>query len=125
MKYFLLIYLIFLVSCSVIQKPADSESRSPSSEDYKSSCALLVGPFLKETNRPDLINKSRLIEMGIIRKEDLKILEGKLIIDSLTISETDIKQTAVSYLLIKKKFPHFEEEQILTHYQLLKETCGL
>ncbi|MFA6236278.1 MAG: hypothetical protein WC635_03035 [Bacteriovorax sp.] len=39
------------------------------------------------------------------------------------LSTDESRQIELSYALIKKKYPHFNKQQILTHYQLLKDNC--
>jgi hypothetical protein len=125
MKWVLIINLIAVSSCSGIQKSKDLESREPSSIESDSTCRTLLGPFFKSDVNDALMDKIGLIEKGIIHEGDLKILRGKFLINSLPQNNEELKQIEVSYLLIKKQYPHFDEEQILSHYQLLKNFCGM
>lgn len=116
MKYVCLLSLITLLSCSttpVLRGPASNTG---------GSCDQLMGSFIgksKNENKEDLLNNK------VIRQEDLKFLDSHLFADSLSDQGADRESVEVSYLLIKKKFPHFDEEQVLGHYQLLKTYCGI
>lgn len=113
---------ITLSSCSGISV---NDSRTPSSvSPAMSTCLDLASPFLKD-NRESALDIKSLLEKGLIKEKDLKFLEGKLIQDSLSSNQEDSKEMQLSYLLIKKKFPYFDEEQVLSHYQLLTQFCGL
>lgn len=122
MNTFLITFsLITLASCSSITL---NDSRAPSSVIPTSTCHELLSPFLLDKFDSSIDLKS-LLEKGLIKENDLKILEGKLIRDSLALNPKDSNEMQVSYLLIKKRYPHFGEEQILGHYELLTQFCGL
>ena len=127
MKAFITLILITLASCSTtdqIKPGKPSESRVPSSVVNEPSCTMLVGSFLQSPSN-EVLTKKALIEKGIINEQDLKILAEDSLKNSLPDNAAEKEQMEMSYLLIKKQVPHFNQEQILTHYQLLKESCGV
>ncbi|MGZ3787040.1 MAG: hypothetical protein ACXVLQ_00875 [Bacteriovorax sp.] len=123
MKWFLLFTLINLVSCSSNPRSELLESRAPSSDGNADTCDALLHPFIQSAENRS--SKRSLLEKGIIQKSDLKILKGDLLLNSLPENPEEKEQVEIAYLLIQKKFPHFDQEQIHAHYELLKEYCGM
>ena len=81
--------------------------------------------YFLHPSKESTLSKKSLIEKGILEGSDFKILESELLKKSLSRNLAEKENTEISYLLIKKRYPHFDQEQILAHYQLLQNFCGL
>lgn len=125
MRKIFIISLFTIASCSTTKTSQEGTSRGPGSVETSSTCNGLAISLINANSSEVPLNKKMLVKKGIIRESDLKLLEQKLILASLPDKSEEIKQMEVSYLLIKKKYPHFEEEQIIAHYQLLRNFCGM
>lgn len=96
-------------------------SRAPSSKAQLGVCYALIDPFINESYTVN--NASELVKKGIISESDLKLLNETEIHNTLRPDGNDERSMEISYLLIKKQYPHFSNEQILAHYQLYKTSC--
>ncbi len=92
------------------------ESRDPSSA-AGNNCQEMLQPFFdSHETRP---------AKETFTEADRTFLKSDLLSNSLPKNPAEKEQTEMSYLLIKKKFPHFEDEQVLAHFELLKSSCGI
>lgn len=120
MRNIQLFCLTILISCSSNQM---NISRDPSSDTKILSCEDLVKGLYSKSG--DGLSQKQLLDKGILDRKDLSILKGSILSQSLPTDLKDKEQVEISYLLIKKQFPHFEEEQILAHFEMLKSYCGI
>jgi hypothetical protein len=123
MRNALLIYLTILASCS-----SPSTSTSFLSEQDRSiasvsdlNCVELVKGFKANGDN----SKKKLLASGVLRPIDLEVLDHESIKNFLSQSSVDKENVELSILLIKKRFAHFEDDQLIANYQLLTKYCGI
>lgn len=111
--------LFIIASCST----TPPSLRGPAAISSESVCESGVKSFFE--NEGSSITKSDLLKKDFISQKDLKFLEGSVISKTFSENSVEREQMEISYLLIKKQYPDFAEEQVVDHYQLLKVYCGM
>ncbi|MBC7429115.1 MAG: hypothetical protein H7336_10915 [Bacteriovorax sp.] len=119
MKYVVIFILFTLASCSTTAP----SSRGPAANSSNDVCLSSLKIFFN--NEVTAVKKSDLLNKNIILQKDLKFLEGSIISKTFSDNSAERGQMEISYLLIKKQYPDFSEEQVIDHYQLLKVYCGM
>ncbi|MBC7714670.1 MAG: hypothetical protein H7177_15095 [Rhizobacter sp.] len=119
MKLVLIFTLITLASCST----TPVIDRGPAAVSDDNVCTSGVKNFFD--NGVNSSSKEDLLSKKVILQKDLKFLDGSVIAKSLSDNPNDREQMEISYLLIKKQYPDFSEEQVVSHYELLKVYCGM
>ena len=115
MRSFFIILSLTLVSCSTTRNNLP-ESRDPSSVP-SGSCQETLQAFFDS-------HESKSTKESFSEAERA-FLKNEILVNSLPKDSSEKEQIEISYLLIKKKFPHFDEEQVLAHFELLKNSCGI
>jgi hypothetical protein len=122
----LFLFILFLMaSCSHQSTVFQDVERNPST--IGSQCNELVGYFMEIPGKliGTSISKEELLNKNVIEVADLEILEWPLLKAELLKKPDEAAKLEVNFILIKKQYNHFTEEQIIKHYRLLEEFCGM
>lgn len=125
MRKLVLSICILLSSCSDFKNTSGLLERGTAS--IGDQCSELVGHFIQNFDKKfqSNITKEDLILKKIINEREIDFLQNKVIANELAKNQDNRQHIEVSFLLIKKKYQHFDEEQIVKHYHLLEDYCGM
>ena len=117
----MLISLILLASCS--QQPIVESTRSIASQ---SNCQDMISLYFKYKESEDSkFNKlDHLLRINRVSHKDAHILND-LVIKNFIESSSDQESVKASLVLIKNKYQHFDNEQIIKHFKFLENYCGI
>ena len=118
---FLFLIIFVFSGCSQLKVKNPEPVRFPANAN---SCSDLVREVFEKSNSNSKITLFKLEQQGKISLDDLSILEDELIKNAIK-ENPNPDQFKTSLVLIKKKYAHFESEQLLKHYQFLEKHCGL